>query len=193
MAKDLEYYTAQLRRIEEHREQEAEKEIRKMYKDMMKDLQHFIADEYVQLAQDGKLTYEILHGKNRYAKFLEEVEQHLNGISPKVSKEIRQTVEEIYKLGYEGMVDAVAKSTTSQELREALKSVSGVSPEIIKAAVENPVSGLTLNDTLEKNRGRPFRFLHRNREHARKRYKRHAISQSLAHHERRKSSPERTV
>lgn len=152
MAKDLQYYFAQLRRIEDNRSKQAEKEIRKLYKDMLKDLQNFIADEYVKLAQDGKLTYEILHGKNEYARFLKEVEKHLNGISPKVSKEIRKTVEEIYKLGYDGMVDAVAKSTTSEDLRKAFKSVPQATPETIKAAVENPVSGLTLNDTLEKNR-----------------------------------------
>lgn len=152
MAKDLKYYESQLRRIEEHREKTAEKEIRKMYKEMLKDLQHFIADEYIKLAEDGKLTYEILHGKNRYASFLAEVEGHLNGISPKVSREIRNTVEEIYKIGYEGMVDAVRKSTTSEELYTALRSVSSVTPETIQAVVNNPVSGLTLSDTLEKNR-----------------------------------------
>lgn len=152
MAKDLQYYFAQLRRIEETREKTAEKEIRKIYKDMLKDLQHFIADEYVKLADEGKLTYEILRGKGEYARFLEEVEQRLNKISPKVSKEIKTAVEEIYKLSYDGMVDAVRKSASTDELRAALHGVSSVTPETIKAAVENPVAGLTLADTLEKNR-----------------------------------------
>lgn len=152
MAKDMQYYYAQLRRIEEHRSAQAEKEIRKMYKEMLKDLQHFISDEYVKLAEDGELTYEILRGKNEYARFLDEVEKRLNKISPKVSREIRTTVQEMYKLSYDGMVDAVRKSTSSDALREAFKGVKGATPETIKAAVENPVSGLTLNDTLEKNR-----------------------------------------
>ena len=152
MAKDMQYYYAQLRRIEEHREKSAEKEIRKVYKTMLTDLQHFISDEYVKLAEDGQLTYEILRGKNEYARFLDEVEKRLNGISPKVSKEIRTTVNEMYKLSYDGMVDAVRKSTSSDALRAAFKGVKGATPEMIKAAVENPVAGLTLNDTLEKNR-----------------------------------------
>lgn len=150
--KDLAYYTAQLRRIEEHREKSAEREIRKMYKEMLKDLQHFIADEYVKLAEDGQLTYEILRGKNEYARFLDEVEKHLNGISPRVSKQIKTTVQEMYKLSYDGMVDAVRKSATSEALREALQGVKAVTPEVVKAAVENPIAGLTLADTLEKNR-----------------------------------------
>ena len=152
MAKDLQYYYAQLRRIEEHREKSTEKEIRKVYKTMLTDLQHFISDEYVKLAEDGQLTYEILRGKNEYARFLDEVEKRLNGISPKVSKEIRATVNEMYKLSYDGMVDAVSKSTSSDTLRAAFKGVKGATPETIKAAVENPIAGLTLNDTLEKNR-----------------------------------------
>lgn len=152
MAKDLQYYYAQLRRIEEHREKSAEKEIRKLYKSMLTDLQHFISDEYVKLAEDGQLTYEILRGKNEYARFLDEVEKRLNGISTKVSKEIRTTVNEMYKLSYDGMVDAVRKSTSSDALRAAFKGVKGATPEMIKAAVENPIAGLTLNDTLEKNR-----------------------------------------
>ena len=152
MAKDLQYYYAQLRRIEEHREKSTEKEIRKVYKTMLTDLQHFISDEYVKLAEDGQLTYEILRGKNEYARFIDEVEKRLNGISPKVSKEIRATVNEMYKLSYDGMVDAVSKSTSSDTLRAAFKGVKGATPETIKAAVENPIAGLTLNDTLEKNR-----------------------------------------
>ena len=152
MAKDLQYYYAQLRRIEEHREKSTEKEIRKLYKSMLTDLQHFISDEYVKLAEDGQLTYEILRGKNEYARFLDEVEKRLNGISPKVSKEIRTTVNEMYKLSYDGMVDAVSKSTSSDALRAAFKGVKGATPETIKAAVENPIAGLTLSDTLEKNR-----------------------------------------
>ena len=152
MAKDLRYYTAQLRRIEASRAKGVEKKIRKIYKEMLTDLQHFIADEYIKLAEEGKLTYEILHGKVEYARFLAEVEQRLDGISSKVSREIRETVEDIYKIGYEGMIEAVRKSSSAMELQQALSSVRAVTPEVIRAAVNNPISGLTLSDTLEKNR-----------------------------------------
>ncbi len=36
--------------------------------------------------------------------------------------------------------------------RDALRGVRGVTPEVVKRAVINPVSGLTLNDRLEKHR-----------------------------------------
>lgn len=152
MAKDFSYYFAQLRKIEDHREEEAQKEIRKMYKAMLKDTKNFVADEYYRLAEDGKLTYEILRAKMQDARFLAEVEQRLDGLSSDVSKSIRKTVEEMYTLAYENMVDAVEKSATAEELKKKLGGLRGVSAETLQAHINNPISGLTLSDTLERNR-----------------------------------------
>lgn len=152
MAKDFDYYFAQLRKTESHREKTAEVEIRKLYKGLLADTKQFVAEEYYQLAEDGKLTYEILRVNTRNARFLEEVESRLNGVSPKVSKEIQNTVEDMYTLAYNGMVDAVQKAKDTKELHENLKGLKGATPETVKAAVENPIAGLTLKDTLEKNR-----------------------------------------
>lgn len=152
MAKDFSYYFAQLRKTEAHRTKEAEAEIRKLYKGLLKDTQQFIAEEYVKFAEDGKLTYEILRANTENARFLAEVEQKLNGISPEVSSAITRTVEDMYTIAYNGMVEAVQKSSTAEELRSALQGLQGVTAETIKAAIENPIAGLTLSDTLEKNR-----------------------------------------
>ena len=50
--KMLEQTLVQLRRIEEHRETEAEKEIRRLYQELLKDLKQFIGFEYAELAED---------------------------------------------------------------------------------------------------------------------------------------------
>ncbi len=152
MPKDLNYYMNQLRRIEEHREAGAERAIRKTYKEILRDTQHWLSDEYIRLSENGELTYAMLQSRGEYARFLEEVETRLNGITPKVSQEIRETVEEIYRISYTGMTDAVLKAQNSNELRTALEGISGVSEDVVKAAIENPIAGLTLNDTLERNR-----------------------------------------
>lgn len=152
MAKDYSYYFAQLRKTENHREKKAEVEIRKLYKELLSDTKQFIADEYYELAEDGELTYEILRSKGQDARFLAEVERRLDGISPKVSQEIQQTVEEIYEMSYSGMVSAVRFSDTKGQLKESLDGIRGVSVDTIKAHVENPIAGLTLSDTLERNR-----------------------------------------
>ena len=150
--RELEYYLVQLRRIAEHREDGAEKEIRRIYRALLKDLKQFIGYEYAELAEDGRLTYSILQQKGEFARFLEEVEQRINNLSPQITSEITAAVEETYRIVYDGMLDAVKQNTESEGLKRALDGLRSATPETIKRAVENPVSGLTLKDTLEKNR-----------------------------------------
>lgn len=137
----------QLRRIEAHREAGAEKEIRRIYKNLLKDLKQFIGYEYAELAEDGKLTYDILQRKGEYARFLEEVEQRVSGFSPALSKEIRQLVSDTYQLSYQGIVDAVSKSKNAAELQAAMQGLRAVQPEVLKQVVDK---GL-IDDVLKKN------------------------------------------
>ena len=141
-----------LQKKEERRTKESEFAIRRIYKELLQDLREFIGVEYATLAEDDKLTYEILQRKGQYARFLEEFERRINNITPEASNEIRKLVEEIYGMSYEGMVNAVEKSPDLKSLKETLSEVKMISPEVIRAAVENPVSGLTLSDVLEKSR-----------------------------------------
>lgn len=151
MAKDLEYYLAQARRIAEHREAGAEKEIRKLYRAMLKDLQAFISETYVQYAEDDKLTYAMLQKAGYDARFLEEIEQRLKISTPKAAQALEKLVEDTYEAAWRGMVEGVAKSATTGLSAEFAESLA-ISPEQIRRAVQNPVYGLTLKDTLEKNR-----------------------------------------
>lgn len=141
-----------MQKIEERRTKESEFAIRRIYKELLQDLREFIGVEYATLAEDDKLTYEILQRKGQYARFLEEFERRINNITPEASNEIRKLVEEIYGMSYEGMVNAVEKSPDLKSLKETLSEVKMISPEVIREAVENPVSGLTLSDVLEKSR-----------------------------------------
>lgn len=146
---DLDRLLVQVRRIEEHREKGAEKEIRKTYQELLKDLRHYLADEYTRYAEDDQLTYEILQRHGAYARFLEEVEQKINDISSEVRRTIRSTVEQTYEYTYNGMVDCVKKAVADPAITAGLKACT---PDVIRKAVENPVSKLTLNDRLEKHR-----------------------------------------
>lgn len=148
----LEKHLISLRRIAERRTANSERAIRRVYKELLQDLRQFIGVEYATLAEDDKLSYEILQRKGQYARFLEEIERRINNLTPAASKEIRELVEQIYTLSYEGMAAAVEKGISSEELKELLSEVKYVTPEILKQAVENPISGLTLSDTLERNR-----------------------------------------
>lgn len=145
---DLDRLLMQIRRIEEHREKGAEAEIRKTYQVLLQDLRHFLADEYTRYAEDDQLTYEILQRHGAYARFLEEVEQKINDISPEVKRLIRSTVDQTYEYTYNGMIDCVKKAVVGVELG----NLKACTPDVIRRAVENPVSKLTLNDRLEKHR-----------------------------------------
>ena len=150
---NLEKYLYQLRRIEQHREAKAEKEIRKIYKELLKELNGFLGNIYATYSEDDMLNYSMLAKAGMDARFLEEVEQRISGISPKVAKEIQATVEQTYEACFDGMVNAVNKAAGNRELlQQAFATVTAVTPDVIKAAVNNPVSGLTLKDTLEKHR-----------------------------------------
>lgn len=148
----LEYYLSQIRRIAEHREKKVMQSIRKDYKTLLKDLQHFIADEYAEYAKDDVLSFEILNQKRQYARFIEEATKVVEDWYPSMSKQAVGVVEEVYKLAYDGMVDAVKKSQDIPALKKALKGVKAATPQTVKRAVMNPLSGLTLSDTMEKNR-----------------------------------------
>lgn len=152
MKKDLEYYLSQIRRIAEHREKGAEAAIRKRYKTILRDLKHFVSDEYAQYAEDDRLTFTILNQKRKYNRFLEEASKIIEDGLPDTSKEIQEVVQNVYKLCYDGMVSAVQKSNTTEELKEALEGVKAATPQVVKRAVENPLDKITLSDTLEKNR-----------------------------------------
>lgn len=150
---NLEKYLYQLRRIADHREKKAEKEIRKIYKELLKELNGFLGNIYATYSEDDMLNYADLAKAGMDARFLEEVEQHINSISPKVSKQIQETVQQTYEECYNGMRNAVVKAAGNRELlQQAFATVQACTPEVIRAAVNNPVSGLTLKDTLEKHR-----------------------------------------
>lgn len=150
---NLEKYLYQLRRIEEHRAVKAEKEIRKIYKELLKELNGYLGNIYATYSEGDELNYSSLAKAGMDARFLEEVEQRINSVTPKVAKQIQETVEATYTACYDGMVDAVKKAGSNRELlQKAFESVSAVTPDVIRANVNNPVSGLTLKDTLEKHR-----------------------------------------
>ena len=142
----------EIRRIEANREVLTETKIRKIYKSLVKDLNAFLAEYYVKYADktDGTLTIAKLQEKMKFAKFLEEIENNVNFFTPKVKREIEDLVDRTYKACYEGMNKAVSEADDVKELVGASKL--NVRPEVMKQAVENNISKLTLKPLLEKNR-----------------------------------------
>ncbi|GEM_PF-1074451 len=143
-----------VRRIEEHREEDAVKKLKRLYKGLIKDLRKSMGDVYADHAdpETGALSYAELHRLGLDARLLEEVASRMNDVTQEEKRIITETVEQTYANCYSGMVQAVEKAVDNDELRGAFSTVEAVKPEVLRAAVNNPVHGLTLSDQLEKNR-----------------------------------------
>ena len=145
MAKDLDYYLVQARRIAEHREAGAEAEIRKIFKSLLKDLKAYIGDVHEKYAKgDGTLTYADLQKAGYEARFLEEIEKRISVATPKVAKELRALVEETYELSYKSMVDGVQKAAGGDDLKKVFSESISITPQQIKAVVNNPYMEVAL-------------------------------------------------
>lgn len=142
-----------LRRIEAHREVLTENKIKAMYRQLNKDLDHFLADAYKEYAdEDGRLYVSYLDKNRKRAWFLKEIAERAGGIEPEIEKELLSLVEKTYSSCYKGMAQAVKSADTGQKLKEVTKDIS-VQPNVLKQAVNNNISKLTLPPVLQKHRG----------------------------------------
>lgn len=150
--KALDKYLVEVKRVEESRGKGADKEIRSLYKSLLKKLNSFIGEYYTKYSDDnGVLNVAILQQNAKYASFLEEVDKNIKEVTPAISKTIKSTVEKTYKACFEGMINGFSNSAGDSKFKDSFNGLS-IKPEVLKAAVENPISGLTLPERLQKHR-----------------------------------------
>lgn len=141
-----------IRRIAEHREILTEKKIQAIYRSLIKDLNAYIAEEYVKYSDaDGRLYMSYLDAKNKRAKFLHEIVENVYNLTPQLKKEINKLIDDTYTKAYEGMAEAVKQADTRELLTSVTKDIS-VQPDVLKQAVNNNISKLTLPAVMEKHR-----------------------------------------
>ena len=142
-----------IKRIEQNRAVLTEKKIDAICKSLMQDLNNYIADEYVKYADtDGRLYMAYLDAKNHRAKFLSEIAANVDNISPKLLNDIGTLIDTTYEKTYKGMVTALKKADMDGRFDEVTKDIS-VNPNVLKRAINNNVSKLTLPAVMEKHRG----------------------------------------
>lgn len=142
----------EIRRISEHREVLTEKKIKAIYKNLEKELTNFLGETYIKYSdKDGRLFMSYLDAQNKRAKFLEEIVEHCNTISKPLKKELMSLVDETYSKCYEGMAEAVKKAEKAGKLAEIAEDLA-VQPDVLKQAVNNNISKLTLSSVMEKHR-----------------------------------------
>lgn len=140
-----------LRRIEEHRGILTQKKIKKIYEQLIDELQYFIAKEYLNNSSNGTLTFDTLQSRARQARFLQEITERIDTITPQLQSTIMSLVEDTYTNCFIGMDQAVRRAKNTAEIAAFFKETA-VRPEVIKRAFENNITKLTLPSVMERHR-----------------------------------------
>lgn len=124
----------------------AEKELIKSYSLALKEIRGYMAEIYTKYGTADGLWYPEMVKYNRLKTLEEELKQRLIELTGKNAKTLEQSLKEIYEISYYG---------TGYSLETEAQLNIGylpVSEETIIQSIQNPISGLTLNERLEKNR-----------------------------------------
>jgi hypothetical protein len=123
-----------------------EKEVFKLYKCNLQLFRKVLAEAFEKYAVDGKLYYSEMAKYNRLASLLafivEAIKRMYKAMIALLNKAFGNLfVDSYFRAGY------LLEMATRTRL-----GYMAVRPEVVKAAVQNPISGLTLNERLEKHR-----------------------------------------
>lgn len=123
-----------------------DKVIAKQYARLLKDIRDELVKYYEKYEQGGVLTYAEMAKFDRLTKFKVYINELLKSNYKELKKTLFNELESMYLDGYYLTAWAIETDTLSR------LAYSVVKPEVITAMIENPISGLTLSETLEKNR-----------------------------------------
>lgn len=125
---------------------QSEREIVKRYAALLTEIRLELAKLYEKYEIDGKLTYAEMAKYDRLRKFIEYIDYLLTVAYKDVKKTVYDVLAALYEEGYYYTAWAIETDTLSR------LAYSAVPAETIKAMIENPITGLTLSQRLEKNR-----------------------------------------
>lgn len=142
----------EIRRVSKSREVLTDKKIDAIYKSLNQDLNAFLAETYIKYAdKDGRMYISYLDKNRKRAWFMSEIAKKVDNMTPALKKEIMSLVDKTYTECYKGMIEAIKKADTADKLAKVTKDLN-IPPEVLKQAVNNNISKLTLPEVLERNR-----------------------------------------
>lgn len=146
MEKDLTKYIDEIEKRTGKITKKVEKDLKKKFEAIAKDILDELAAVHRKYEKGGKLTYEEMIKYNRLDTLISSINSFLDDLAKGEYKVIAEGIKDNYRLSYEYLAYAFEKET------QAYLNYSNLRGEQLQASIENPVSGLTLNDTLQKNR-----------------------------------------
>lgn len=142
----------EIKRIEKSREVLTEEKIRAIYRSLIDDLEQYLSKTYKQYADDeGRLYVHYLDSKNKRAKFLQEIAANVDTLSVPLKAHITKLVNSTYEETYKGMINAFKQAEDITQFAKLTKDID-VNPRVLKQAINNNISKLTLPPVLEKHR-----------------------------------------
>lgn len=130
----------------EQRTKTLEKQLREDYLKILKDINGEISTIYEKYEKSGVLSYADMKKYDRLSSLKKRVNKYLDDLYKMSYKAISKGIEAEYVESYRYMaysLEMVSKATIKYDQ---------LTEKIIQEALNNPITGLTLTDTLEKNR-----------------------------------------
>jgi hypothetical protein len=144
--KNLNKTAEMIEKLVNKRVKKGERDIVKRYALLLNEIRKELAKLYEKYEVAGKLTYAEMAKYDRLRKFMEYISWLLGVAYKDVKKIVYDILGESYLDGYYLTAWAAETDTLSR------LAYSAVSATTITAMIENPISGLTLSQRLEKNR-----------------------------------------
>lgn len=123
-----------------------ERQVMKYYARQLRAMRSRLADVFDKYFQQGKLDYSEIQKYGRLNKLEQSLIEDIKKLYEDDGKLIRQTLREVYEQAYYRTAWAVETET------RARLGYSAVDPKTVQLSIQNPFTGLTLNDRLERNR-----------------------------------------
>ena len=125
---------------------QTERSILQTYARRLRGVQSSLARVFAKYEQDGKLTYDEMAKYNRLQSMEKEILDEVRQLHRDGGRQIRSAMREVYRESYYRTGWALETST------RAKLGYSYVKPDVVNAVLQNPMTGLTLNERLSRNR-----------------------------------------
>lgn len=123
------------------------KKIARKYANALEELRTVVRKNYDKYGEEGKLTYDKMAKYDRIKKLDKEAAAVARKMHVQTSKITRKILRNTYKTSFN-----TVQSTVSEAVGKTIRGQ--IKQEVINNALQNPVSGLTLNDRLRVRRSR---------------------------------------
>ena len=125
--------------------EQGQNELAKNYSQALKETRNIIQDKFDSYAVGGELTLEEMQKYSRRKNLNKEVQEAMNDLWVENGREIRKDVREVYKTSF-NETKRVVEEAAQRTVRGKYKR------EMAQKALQNPISGLTLNERLSRRR-----------------------------------------